>query len=137
MDAVHFYVDAIALGIAILHLIPIYKDIGRKFFVVSLAVLLVCVVGTSFFISRQHQQKVEKTQRHIIASLTERPKTIDELAHSLEYNEIGELGEALEALVDAPTPPISYDDVRLANCDASIIAEVRRYYVKGLGSGKH
>jgi hypothetical protein len=130
MDAVHFYVDAIVFGVAILHLIPIYRDIGRKFFVVLLAVLLICLVGASFVITRQHQKKVEKTEQHIIISLRERQKTFDELAHSLDYNEIGQLSEALETMLAAATPPISYDDVKLTNCDGSIIAEVRRYYVR-------
>ena len=130
MIEAHFYIDAIALGISILGLIPIYKNIGRKYFAVILAFLLASVVGASFWMAAVHRQSIERTQRRILVGLRAGQKTFDELAHSLPLNDLEHFTEALGDLLDRPAAPVGYDDIRVQNCDLSIVAEVRRYYLK-------
>jgi hypothetical protein len=130
---VHFYVDLIALAAAILTLVPIYRDYGRKFFAVALVVLFLCVTGLSVSINRLHQNELVNVQNHIVQSLRGGPKTFDELAQSLGYREVGQMSEALDAMLDASESEIRHDDVRLQNCDGSVIAVVRRYYLKAPG----
>src|SRR5258708_1145545 len=94
MSAAHFYIDAIALGISALGLVPIYKDIGRKFFVIFLGILLAATMTASFWMTSVHRGAVERTKQHLLEALRGGQKTFDELAHSLAYNELGQLSEA-------------------------------------------
>lgn len=126
---VHLYVDLIALVAAGLTLIPIYRDYGRKFFSVALVLLFLCVAALSVAITRLHQSELLRVQVHIVESLRSGPKTFDELAQSLGYKEVGQLSVALDAMLDAGSE-IRHDDIRLQNCDGSILAVVRRYYVR-------
>jgi hypothetical protein len=134
---IHFYIDLIALAAAILSLVPIYRDYGRKFFAVALVVLFLCVAGLSVSISRLHQNELVNVQNHIVQSLRNGPETFDELAQSLGYREVGQMSEALDAMLDVPDSEVRHDDVRLQNCDANVTAVVRRYYLKAPGDNKH
>jgi hypothetical protein len=136
LQNVHFYVDLIALAAAMLTLVPIYRDYGRKFFAIALVILFLCVAGLSVSISRLHQSELVSVQNHIVQSLKNGPKTFDELAQSLGYKEVGQMSEALDAMLDASESEIRHDDVRLQNCDGSVTAVVRRYYLKPLGDSK-
>ena len=132
----HFYVDLIAIAAALLTLLPIYKDFGRKFFAIALAVLFVCVAGLSAWIRQMHQNELAKVRDHITRSLEAGPKTFDELGRDLNFNEVGKMSEALDAMLDESESKIGHDDVRLQNCDSSILVVVSRYYVKNLPVNK-
>jgi hypothetical protein len=134
---VHFYLDLIALVAAILALLPIYRDFGRKFFAVALVVLFLCVVGLSISINSLHRNELAKVQSHIIQSLRNGPETFDELGHSLGFNEVGQMSEALDAMLNAPDPEVQHEDVTLKNCDGSIVISVRRYYLKPPDNNRH
>jgi hypothetical protein len=94
------------------------------------------VAGLSVSISRLRRNELLNVQNHIVQSLRNGPKTFDELAQSLGYKEVGQMSEALDAMLDVPEPDIWHDDVRLQNCDANVIAVVRRYYLKAPGDNR-
>jgi hypothetical protein len=130
MDAFHFYVDTFALAVSVVGLIPIYKDIGRKYFAISLAIVLVCVFGVSVWMFSQHARQIATTEKHILAALESDPKTFDELAQGMDYSETQLTSEALADLRSEPGSLVKFDDIDLKNWDGSIKAKIRRYYLQ-------
>lgn len=135
---VHFYIDLAALSAAVLGLVPIYRDLKRKFFAIALGIVLVCAVALSVWEGRRHDESIRRhnesirrIQDHMVDQLRGGRKTFDELAQSLTYKEVGQMSEALDEMQDTSDPRISYGDVALKNCDGSVLALVRRYYLKG------
>jgi hypothetical protein len=133
---VHSYIDLIALAAAFLALVPVYRDYGRRFFVIALVILCLCVTALSVLINRLHENELGRVQNHIVQSLRGGPKTFDELAQSLGYREVGQMSEALDAMLDARESEIQHDDVKLQNCDGNVIAVVRKYYINAVDDKK-
>jgi len=134
MNSVHLYVDMVALGVALIGLIPIYQGVKPKLFSILLAALLIFVIGAGIWINHEHKAVIEehravidRIERLILDSLGSGPKTFDELAHDLNLNKL-ETIEALDAMEDAQA--IHADYVALRNCDGSIIVQVKRYFRK-------
>jgi hypothetical protein len=130
LTSVHYYVDLIALIAAVLALIPIYKDYGTKYFVGAMVVLVVCVLGLSAAIAEMHRHELTKIESHIRVSLKNgQRKSLDDLAHDLNFKEVGQLDEALDAMMNDSNSEIQSEEVSLKNCDGSMLALVRRYYL--------
>lgn len=136
MENLHFYVDAIALGIAILTLIPVYREVGKGFFLALAAVLLLCVIGISTWIHFDHRAKIETTKDHIKMALSTGPKTIDEITHDLTPNEVSRANEALQSLLDSPASGVWYGSVHLEGCTGGVSADVVKYYLRSLETKK-
>jgi hypothetical protein len=128
-NSVHFYMDAIGFGLAIIALVPVYRGTEKKSLILPAAIILVCVIGVSVVLRVEHVRRIATIESHIIRSLDGGQKTFDELGHELPYSEVADLGEALDELMNAPGEPVRYGDVRVQNCDGSILVDVRRYYL--------
>jgi len=125
---IHFYIDLIALAAAVLELYYLRHE--KKFLARSVVALIVCILllgGASYW---NHAREIANIQDHIKEKLKIDARSLDDIAHSLGYTEVGRMSEALESLLSKAPSEICSDDMTLTDSDKHVATVVRMYWLR-------
>lgn len=130
MSITHAVFDVFAFTVALLELIHLYREgkvTGRRWIIPTLIVVLIGLCGVVVSGWLQHKAALLRAENRISEILRVDPHTFDELAHSLDYDDLPFISEALGSLVSSGR--VGHDDIRLSQPDGSIQHEIRLYHL--------
>ena len=127
MNVFHKLLDIFCFVVALLALVNEFRrgQVGRRFTVLAVGLLLAALGGVVLFEYIDHQESVHKVQRRVVATLASGgSKTLDELVDGLGVEE-PLLKEALDGISGNEVTSTLYT---LSQSDGSVTHQVRLYY---------